>query len=163
MTTNNDYSNFAVIDCGSGKVIEGEEAVPLYMRDNGEEVCSQRKRELETFLKCLETYPLNSVILKKKTVICHDGEEEHNAWWKNSITQEAFMDFLLDSKNHKVNGKIWCNGFLGSRWADTVLNGRKVRIAFYTKKNDPQMFASFPEEVKKGKDYAIVTMVKYHY
>ena len=152
-----------IVDCSNGGITTEEEAVPLYMRDNGEELSAQRGKELKTFLKCLETNPLNSIILRDKTLIFHDGGEEHTDWWRNRTTKLALHDFLLDKKNHKVNGKVWCNGFLGSRWADTKLNGRKVRIAFYSKRNDPKMFASFPEEVKQGKDYAIIIMVEYHY
>jgi len=163
MTTATDFSKFSVIDCGSGKMTTGEEAVPLFMREGGEEISTKRQKELECFLKCLETYPLNSVILKEKTIIYQDGGEEHTAWWRNRTTKDELMDFLLNPKNHKVNGKIWCNGFLGSRWADTKLNGRMCRLAFYTKKNDPKMFASFPAEVSGGKDYAIVVGVNYHY
>jgi hypothetical protein len=104
----------------------------------------------------LETNPLNSIILRDKTLIFHDGGEEHTDWWRNRTTKLALHDFLLDKKNYKVNGKIWCNGFLGSRWADTKINGESVRFAFYSKMSDAEMFASFPEQVKQGKDYAII-------
>jgi hypothetical protein len=163
MTSATDYSKFAVIDCSSGKITEGEEAVPLFMREGGEEIQDRREKELETFLKCLETYPLNSVILKEKTIIFHDGGKKKKIaeWFSNRTTKNALMDFLLDPANHKVNGKIWSNGFLGSRWADTELNGRKVRLAFYTRKSDPKMFASFRFPEIEGKDYAIIVMVNY--
>lgn len=161
--TSTDTSKFAVIDCGSGKITTGEEAVPFFEREDGEEISNKRQNELETFLKCLETYPLKSVILRDKTLIFQDGGDEHSAWWLNRTTKKALWDFLLDKENHKVNGKIWCNGFLGSRWADTELNGRKCRLAFYTKKSDPNALKGIPEKVIKGKDYVIMVCVNYHY
>jgi hypothetical protein len=163
MTSTTDTSLFYKMDCGSGKITGGEDAVPFFMREDGEEISNRRQKELECFLKCLETYPLNSVILRDKTLIFQDGGDEHSTWWLNRTTKNALMDFLLDKKNHKVNGEIWCNGFLGSRWADTKLNGRMCRLAFYTKKSDPDALKGMPEEVIKGKDYVIVIMVDYHY
>ena len=157
MTTTTDYSKIAVIDCGSSETRTGEGAIPLFMRDDGEEISKKRGKELECFLKCLETFPLNTVILGEKTLIFHDGGEEGRPWFQNSTTKEELLDFLLNPKNHKVNGKIWNNGFLGSRWADTKLNGKQVRLAFYTKKSDPGMFASFPS---RKEDYAIVVCMQ---
>jgi hypothetical protein len=137
-----------VIDCGSGKEING---LPLFMRDDGDEILDKRLKELECFLKCLETYPLNTIILRDKTLIAHqiDGGNE---WFRNQTTKNALLDFLLNPINHKVNGEIWSNGFLGSRWADTILNGKSVRLAFYTKKSDPEMFRS----LDPTKNYAII-------
>ena len=49
---------------------------------------------------------------------------------------------MLNKSNHKVDGDKWCCGGLGSRWADTTLNGKKVRIAFYSRTGDPQNFTN---------------------
>lgn len=163
MATATNNSRFAYIDCGSGKMTTGEEAVPFFMREGGEEIANKRQKELETFLKCLETFPLNNIILKEKTIMAHNGGNAHNSWFHNCTTKNELLDFLLNPKNHKVDGKIWSNGFLGSRWADTELNGRMCRIAFYTRKNDPNTFASFPESVRDIKDYAIIICPDYHY
>jgi len=130
-------SNTIVID-RSGEVRTG--AIPLLMRDDAEEEIARRGKELETYLKCLETYPLNRTILKDKTVISQSGGEDCHAWWWDPKTKDAVMNFLLDKENHKVDGKKWSNGFLGSRWADTKLNGKMCRIAFYSRKSDPSMF-----------------------
>lgn len=142
--------NSFVIDCGSGKLMTGEDAVPLFLRDNGDEIIEKRGKELETFLKCLETYPLNKVILKDKTMICHNGGVDNNDWFHNIKTKDDIFDFLLNASNHKVDGVIWSNGFLGSRWADTTINEKDVRIAFYSRKNDPNMFK------QTTKDYMII-------
>lgn len=141
--------NSFVYDCGSGKLMTGEDAVPLFLRDNGDEIIEKRGKELETFLKCLETYPLNTVILKDKTMICHNGGVD-NDWFHNRTTKDDIFDFLLNAANHKVDGVIWNNGFLGCRWADTTINKKDVRIAFYSRKNDPNMFK------QTTKDYMIM-------
>jgi hypothetical protein len=158
--SNNDLLNCAIIDGQSGRVRTGEAAVPLYMRDNGDEVIDMRQKELETFLKCLAFHPLNEVILKEKSLIFHAGGEETRAWWLDFKTKGALVDFLTCTKNHKVDGNKWCNGILGSRWADTELNGRKCRLAFYSRIGDPK---SFESKKTAGKDYVIRVCPNYHY
>lgn len=149
-----DFSKVQVIDCGSGKVLTGDDAVPMFLREGGEELVDRRGKELETFLKCLESFPLNKVILREKSVIYHTGGEGFSSWWDSA--RDPLMDFLMDKKNHKVDGKKWNNGILGSRWADVELVGRKCRISFYSKKSDPQNFEKMPQRVRgNGKDYIL--------
>jgi len=149
-------SKIGVIDCGSGEWRKGEEAVPLFMRDGGEAILQRRGKELETYLKCLENKSIVCPLLYDKTIMFVSTQDVSIiAWWKQNETKTALIEFLSDKKNHKL-GKIWNNGFLGSRWADTKINGESVRFAFYSKMSDAEMFASFPEQVKQGKDYAII-------
>jgi hypothetical protein len=153
---NTDYSHCGVIDCGTGKLRTGEGAVPMFLRNDGDELIDKRGKELETFLKCLETYPLNAVILNEKSLIYHSGGSAYNTWFSNRTTKDALLEFLKNPKNHKVDGKKWCNGFLGSRWADTEINGKKCRIAFYSNKSDPEVFKGMPERLRgAGKDYIL--------
>lgn len=148
------------VDCGSGKISSGEDAIPFFMRPDGEAIIARRQKELETFLKCLESYPLNTILLKDKTLMFFNpNEKQPEGWWNSRTTKEALLDFLLNSANHKVDGKIWNNGFLGSRWADTILNGHGVRIAFYTRKGDPKILPW----AQKHYDYALmVSMLAQH-
>jgi len=164
--TTTDYNKFEiiVIDKCSGEMITGEEAFSLLMRDDGEDILNMealhRQKELETYMKCLESYPLGNVISRVKTLVFHDGSDECDELFSNDSTLASIFEdlygFLLDENNHKVDGKIWCNEFLGNRWADTKLNGRICCLAFYTKKNNPKMFASFPKEIRGSNDYAII-------
>lgn len=151
---NIDFSRISVIDCTSGKTLTGEESVPMFLREGGEELLDRRGKELETFLKCLESPALSKVILREKTVIYHCGGTRFSSWWESS--REPLMEFLTDKKNHKVDGKKWNNGILGSRWADVELSGRKCRVGFYSKVGEPERFANMPERVRgNGKDYEL--------
>ena len=122
-----------------------------------DEELNKREKELEVYLKCLQTYPLNHVIIKEKTLIMKNDGDEHNDWWFESKTINDVLDFILHARNHYVDGKIWNNGIFGSRWADTTVNGMNVRIAFYSRKNDPEMFSSLGQN-GIGKDYAIMVI-----
>ena len=52
-------------------------------------------------------------------------------------------EFLENPLNHKIDGTIWKNGQFGSRWADTMINGIYVRLAFYTRKSDIKALRMF--------------------
>jgi hypothetical protein len=148
--------------CRGGKLEEVTEKTPLYLQEDGEKKCEARRKELETYVKVLNTQPraildktftfINQATLDPNEV----GETEAKAigeWWNKMETKIA-LELWVFGGNHKVNGKFnnWSSGFLGSRWADTKINGRNCRIAFYSRKNDPHQF---PLEMEKalGKRY----------
>jgi len=136
--TTTDLTKIAIIDSCSKKNDYGGDGVPLVHE-------GRWKGHLETFLKCLESYPLDDVILRNRTLKFYDGDDECDEWFSNDSTSEDLFGFLLDENNHKVDGKIWCNGFLGNRWADTKLNGRMCRLALYTMKTTQKCSLRFPK------------------
>jgi hypothetical protein len=135
---------------------------PLFLQDDGEKILEKRRKELEVFVKVLNLQPiailgktftfLNQATLNPNEV----GETLAKAikdWWNKKETKDAIQYWIFGGK-HKVNGEFnnWSSGYLGSRWADTKLNGRKCRIAFYSRINDPHQFPPHMEEVL-GKRY----------
>lgn len=117
--------------------------LPLYMREGGEAEIQRRKKELETYLKLLNADP--ATMINKHTFVCLNpatldpsavGEKqakEIREWFGDKTQME--MNRWLGCGTHKVDGKSWSCGFLGSRWADKKINGRQVRFAFYADKD----------------------------
>ena len=117
--------------------------LPLYMREGGKEEIQRRKKELETYLKLLNRDP--ATMINKHTFVCLNpatldpemvGEQQAKdiREWFGDKTQEE-LNRWLGCGTHKVDGKSWCCGELGSRWADKKINGRQVRFAFYADKD----------------------------
>jgi hypothetical protein len=122
-----------------------------------EEHIEQCRKELETYLRLLKT-PLGvSQLLRVKTLFClHSTLTEDNVWFQKEKTKRQLFNYLLDERNHLVNGKKWTCDLNGSRWVETTLNGKKVRIVFYSKKNDPNTFSNMEDPTK---DYGIMLFV----
>jgi len=117
--------------------------LPLYMREGGKEEIQRRKKELETYLKLLNADP--ATMINNHTFVCLNpatldpemvGEQQAKdiREWFGDKTQEE-LNRWLGCRTHKVDGKSWCCGELGSRWADKKINGRQVRFAFYADKD----------------------------
>jgi len=134
-----------VIDGG-----ETREELPMFLQEGGEMELNERRKELEVFVKLLKTAP--RVILSKTKVLLNPDALKQakvgvemaktlDAWWKLTCAGGGMSDWLMNN-DHKVNGKFgnWSAGFLGSRWADCDISGRRCRIAFYSRKTDPQIF-----------------------
>jgi hypothetical protein len=145
-----------------------QEGLPLYMRDGGKEVIGERRKELETYLKLLSIEPYDMlqrtfIIINPHTLDPQEvGQEEATAiekWWMNKETKQKLIDWFRTNE-HKVNGKFgnWSAGFLGSRWADTEINGRNCRLAFYSRKHNPESFSPEMDE-KEGKKYNYALMI----
>jgi len=143
------------------------EGLPLFMTEEGEKEIDMRRKELETYVKLLSKTPrdiinrtfvnLNPHTLNPNEVGQKDAAEIKE-WWSKKETHKAVIEWFSTNK-HKVNGKFgnWSCGFMGSRWADCLINGRKCRFAFYSRKYNP---SSFPEQMERdtGKvlNYAIM-------
>jgi len=123
--------------------------LPWFMTTEGEAIIERNKKELTVFLRLLNkdagTFIRNHVgiILNPWSLDADEvGEkaaEDNRKWWKNNnITYYDFIQWLF-SENHKVDGKSWCNGNMGSRWADINCNGKRCRVAFYNKENIQKM------------------------
>ena len=102
---------------GSTKEVEGDPFL-------SDETMKARQRELEVFSACVFQ---NEDFLRRKVKITMECEPE-----AFDALGFALCRFLLTTKM-KVNGKKhnWSNGCFGSRWCDTTLAGREVRLAFY--------------------------------
>ena len=118
------------------------------------EIIEQCRKELETYLRLLET-PLGVYqLLRVKTMFClHSSLSEDNAWFQKEKTKRQLFKYLLDNRNHTVDGKKWTCDLNGSRWTDTTLNTRKIRIVFFSKKYDPIAFSNIEDSTK---DYGIM-------
>jgi hypothetical protein len=118
--------------------------LPLFMREGGMEEIARRRKELETYLKLLNANPeqmirghtlvmLNQATLDPNQV----GEQQAKdirKWFDTPQTKQE-INRWLGCGTHKVDGKSWCAGEMGSRWADKKINGRQVRFAFYADKD----------------------------
>ena len=139
--------------------------LPLYLQDGGKAEINTRKKELDAYLSLLKSFPremlertfiaINPHALRPEEV----GEKEADAikkWWEDGATKQQFC-IWMDTNDHKINGKYgnWSCGFLGSRWADCDINGRRCRLAFYTRKNNPTSLQNIEEVFGKKYDYAI--------
>tara|TARA_R110001592_G_scaffold322743_1_gene601733 strand:+ start:85 stop:546 length:462 start_codon:yes stop_codon:yes gene_type:complete len=142
------------------------EETPLFLQENGEDKISEIRKELEAYVKVLNKNPLELI---QKTFISLNNaalstqwasEEEVDkikCWWNNPATQPRIIEWLVSGK-HKVNGKFgnWSAGFLGSRWADCEINGRRCRFAFYSRKHNSTSFTpQMEKDLGKRYDYAL--------
>ena len=139
-------------------IITAGNELPWFFTEEGEKKLEARTKELETYVKVLNANPLlimrkTSVQLNGHTLIPEEvGEKqakEIKKWWDDEKTSEAITAFIF-KRNHKVNGKIdnWSSGGFGSRWADTKMNGRLVRIAFYSRKTDGKLSKNTPKDAE---------------
>ena len=148
----NAINKCAVMDCDTGKITEG---LPMFLQEGGEEKVAERRKELEVFVKLLKTAP--SAIIPKTMIFLNPKNSDYDAWWGHQDTKRSVSGWLLNN-DHEVNGKFgnWSAGFLGSRWADCEINGKKCRFAFYSRKTDPH---NFPAETRRpdwdGKNYIL--------
>jgi hypothetical protein len=118
--------------------------LPLFMREGGMEEIARRRKELETYLKLLNANPAQMirghtlVVLNPTTLDPNEvGEQQAKdiqKWFDTPKTKQEIREWLGCGK-HKVDGKSWCAGDMGSRWADKKINGRQVRFAFYADKD----------------------------
>ena len=118
--------------------------LPLFMQEGGEKKIEKLRTELKTYLNLLNANPQQ--ILKNHTYMALNpdtlnpeevGEQmasDIKKWWNTTDTKREIREWLC-SGNHKVDGKSWCCGSMGSRWADKRINGRPVRFAFYADKD----------------------------
>ena len=64
-----------------------KEGDPLVDKRRQKRILNKRQKELEIFLKYLETYPLNNVILGRMTLLFHDKGDTGNDWFRNRSTK----------------------------------------------------------------------------
>ena len=124
--------------------IQVSSELPLYMREGGEAEIEKRRKELETYLKLLNSDPATMinkhtlVILNQATLdaelVGEQQVKDIKKWFANPKTQQE-INRWLGCGTHKADGKSWNCGFMGSRWADKMINGRQVRFAFYADKD----------------------------
>lgn len=129
--------------------------------DIPDDVCEKRREELRDALR----YIRNDVekALSGDVALFPQGKEcprQVERWFHSNATTKAFGVFLR--KEFQVNGEEgdWCNGWMGSRWSDTTINGHRVRIAYYSRKTDAKQFIKLPK-MFNGKNHLLMIMWNY--
>ena len=126
--------------------------LPLTLQEGGDKIMADKKKELKAYLKCLENFETAKLILAEKTLLMlNPNDAEVADWYRSETTGRAIINFMTDKNNHKIDGKKWNNGEFGSRWINTILNGKDIRLCFYSKKNDPKMWENMPTELQSNK------------
>ena len=133
--------------CVYGNDVKATEQ-PADWLEKCENQAKDKEDELKFFCKMLN-HKDNSKVwtwFKKNTDILGKRDQE---------LMKRVIEFLIEFKKHKVDGKIWNNGGFGSRWTDKV-DG--CRIAFYSKKLDPTIFEGEEMPFKLTKPYLLLIM-----
>ena len=104
-------------------------------------------KELETYLALFRKSP--PTMMEKSAFLIEDTE-----WGKDRFTHNELFEYIRG--HSKVDGNDWCCGEFGNRWADTIINGKMVRLVFTTRKFCPEAFLKLPG----GKTYQILVDVQ---
>jgi hypothetical protein len=123
--------------------------LPLFLTPGGEAIIERNRKELTVFLNLLNKDTgsfirnhvgiiINPWSLDANEVGEKAAENNKNWWVENNKTCFDFTQWLFSGK-HRINGKSWCNGNMGSRWADIDCNGKRCRVAFYNKEKIQKM------------------------
>jgi len=115
-----------------------------------EEESKEKEDELKFFCKMLNHKDKDKVMVWFKKNVDLLGVKDYSLMIKVS-------QFISDFSEHKVDGKIWNNGSLGSRWSDKV-DG--CRIAFYSRKLDPSICEDF-SDYNLTKNYLLIVMTDF--
>ena len=107
-----------------------------------------RQKELETYLKCCEGFDGLAFMFSNTQFRWNATDQSQIKWISEQKTDNQLWEFIREPDNHKVDGNKWSNGFLGSCWADTTINGKAVRIAFYSKSLDSDTFKPTDKKYK---------------
>lgn len=141
--TRAERNNNVGVGATGGGSMEISDNLPLFMREGGMEEIDRRRKELATYLKLLNANP--EQMIRGHTLVCLNqatldpnevGAEQARdikKWFDTPKTKQEIREWL-GCGTHKVDGKSWCSGEMGSRWADKKINGRPVRFAFYKDK-----------------------------
>jgi hypothetical protein len=140
------------------QVVAEEESKKIEMKINPnktsttatmEQKLATLKKELETYLALFHKAPPT---MMDKTAFIIDSNE----WGRSRFTGNEIFEYI---RTHtKVDGEEWCCGSFGSRWADTVINGKLVRLAFTSRKSCPEAFQM--EMIPQEKLYQILVDVQ---
>jgi hypothetical protein len=116
-----------------------------------DEVIDQRRQVLQGFIDGLKTDI--DAIQQSSQIICMGTPLERD--WARSVSNECWTAL---EKATEINGEDgqWCNGWMGSRWMDTELAGRRTRIAFYAKVDCPKMYADLAKQRGDDRDYTLL-------
>lgn len=137
------------------KVLSGDEAKAMFQSKD------KLKRQQEDMRIALNIFP--HLIMNKKATIninphyfmLHSNPQDVVNWGKKAC--QELVDYLMEKKKKKVDGKDWSCGCFGSKWKDMKLNGVFTRVCFYSRKFEPSMFEEAPEEMgMAGKDYFLM-------
>jgi hypothetical protein len=115
-----------------------------------DEVLDRRRQELNRSILAvrksileLGAFPTNVAFLTDPT---NPFPKIVRDWWVQDETTRDIAHFFCYCGLADGSETGWSNGFLGSRWADTIINKLRLRIAFYTREKDPKYFASIERQ-----------------
>ena len=110
--------------------------LPLYLCPGGDAIIKEQSKELILWLK--------------------EWKTDINMFFKTSIrlrTQNETTMFHLHKFLDKSNYKYWVNDGFGARFADFEMEGKKYKVAFYSKKMENKKFDDWG-----NKEYILVVL-----
>jgi len=115
-----------------------------------DEVLDERRRDLDSAIKHTRKGLLDTGMFPQDVGIITDPSNPFpkvvRDWWVRDETTKDIARFLCVCNLADGSEMGWSNGFLGSRWADTIINGLRLRIAFYSRSKDPKYFATIERQ-----------------
>jgi hypothetical protein len=101
------------------------------------------RKELDVFVMLLNTRP---DLLMRATCVYNAGDQ--TGFDKDRLTQFLFNHSHAVGAGAGAEVGEWSCGFLGSRWVDAPVgrHGETRRLAFYSRKHDPQNFKQIPSK-----------------
>lgn len=115
-----------------------------------DEVLDERRRDLDSAIKHTRKGLLDTGMFPQDVGIITDPNNPFpkvvRDWWVRDETTKDIARFLCVCNLADGSEMGWNNGFLGSRWADTIINGLRLRIAFYSRSKDPKYFATLERQ-----------------
>ena len=139
------------------RIYTGDEAQDKFLDED------KLKRQQDDMRIALNIFP-HLLMSKKATVILnpyftalHEEDIQDKVYDWGRLAARELMDYLMDKKEKKVDGKDWSCGCFGSKWKDMELKGIFTRVCFYSRKFEPKMFEDAPEAMElEGKDYLLM-------
>jgi len=101
------------------------------------------KSELELYLAIFKLSPKKMV---NDSIIMVESTKDDKEWSDDDSTAYQIYTYIMT--HSKVDGKDWSCGEFGSRWADTIINGRQCILSFYSKKFNPDQFMDTDKKYK---------------
>lgn len=115
-----------------------------------DEVLQHRRRDLDSAIRHTRKGLLDTGMFPQDVGIITDPNNPFpkvvRDWWVRDETTKDIARFLCVCNLADGSEMGWNNGFLGSRWADTIINGLRLRIAFYSRSKDPKYFATIERQ-----------------
>lgn len=128
----------------TGKSIQSVDSMP------SDEILDLRREELNRNILAVRKSILTDGIFSQNVAFTTDPNNPFpkivRDWWVSDETTRDIAHFFCYCGLADGSETGWSNGFLGSRWADTIINKLRLRIAFYSREKDPKYFATIERQ-----------------